>query len=52
MSDLDEGKTPNRRLDSWKEIADYLKRERAYVAEAARELSEAAPFRKDGDEAP
>jgi uncharacterized protein len=33
-------------------IADYLRRERAYVAEAARELSEAAPFRKDGDEAP
>jgi hypothetical protein len=33
-------------------IADYLKRERAYVAEAARELAEAAPFRKDGDEAP
>ena len=32
-------------------ISDYLKRERAYVAEAARELSEAAPFRKDGDEA-
>ena len=33
-------------------ISDYLRRERAYVAEAARELSEAAPFRKDGDEAP
>jgi uncharacterized protein len=33
-------------------IADYLKRERAYVAEAARELSDAAPFRKDADEAP
>jgi uncharacterized protein len=33
-------------------ISDYLKRERAYVAEAARELSDAAPFRKDGDEAP
>jgi uncharacterized protein len=33
-------------------ISDYLKRERAYVAEAARELSEAAPFRKDGNEAP
>jgi uncharacterized protein len=32
-------------------IADYLKRERAYVAEAGRELTEAAPFRKDGDEA-
>jgi uncharacterized protein len=32
-------------------IADYLKRERAYVAEAARELSEAAPFRKAADEA-
>ena len=27
-------------------IADYLKRERAYVAEAARELTEAGPFRK------
>ncbi len=27
-------------------ISDYLKRERAYVAEAARELTDAAPFRK------
>jgi hypothetical protein len=27
-------------------IADYLKRERAYVAAAGRELSEAGPFRK------
>ena len=27
-------------------IADYLKRERAYVAEAGRELTEAGPFRK------
>jgi predicted N-acyltransferase len=33
-------------------IADYLKRERAYVAEAGRELAEAAPFRKTVDEAP
>jgi uncharacterized protein len=33
-------------------ISDYLKRERAYVAEAGRELSEAAPFRKGADEAP
>jgi uncharacterized protein len=33
-------------------IADYLKRERAYVADAGRELAEAAPFRKSGDEAP
>jgi uncharacterized protein len=33
-------------------IADYLKRERAYVAEAGRELAAAGPFRKDGDEAP
>ncbi len=33
-------------------IADYLKRERAYVAEAGRELAEAAPFRKAADEAP
>lgn len=32
-------------------IDDYLKRERAYVAEAGRELSEAAPFRKAADEA-
>jgi predicted N-acyltransferase len=32
-------------------IADYLKRERAYIAEAGRELAEAAPFRKVGDEA-
>src|ERR1700730_16544782 len=31
-------------------IADYLKRERAYVAEVGRELSEAAPFRKAADE--
>ena len=31
-------------------ISDYLKRERAYVAEAGRELSEAAPFRKTADE--
>ncbi len=30
-------------------IADYLRRERAYVAEAARELSEAGPFRKAAD---
>ena len=27
-------------------LADYLKRERAYVAAAGRELSEAGPFRK------
>ncbi len=33
-------------------IADYLKRERAYVAEAGRELAEATPFRKTEDEAP
>jgi predicted N-acyltransferase len=33
-------------------IADYLKRERAYVAEAGRELADAGPFRKSGDEAP
>ena len=32
-------------------INDYLKHERAYVAEAGRELSEAAPFRKAADEA-
>jgi uncharacterized protein len=31
-------------------IADYLKRERAYVAEAVRELTDAGPFRKTGDE--
>jgi uncharacterized protein len=31
-------------------ISDYLKRERAYVAEAARELTDAAPFRKTADE--
>jgi len=31
-------------------ISDYLKHERAYVAEAGRELSEAAPFRKTTDE--
>ena len=32
-------------------IADYLKRERAYVAEVGRELAEAGPFRKGADEA-
>jgi predicted N-acyltransferase len=31
-------------------IADYLEQERAYVAEAARELTEAGPFRKSVDE--
>src|SRR3984893_8285244 len=31
-------------------ISDYLRRERAYVAEAARELTEAGPFRKTADE--
>jgi predicted N-acyltransferase len=31
-------------------ISDYLKRERAYVAEAARELTDAGPFRKAADE--
>jgi uncharacterized protein len=30
-------------------ISDYLKRERAYVAEAGRELTEAGPFRKTTD---
>jgi predicted N-acyltransferase len=30
-------------------ISDYLKRERAYVAEAARELTDAAPFRKPAE---
>src|SRR2546423_15495247 len=33
-------------------IADYLKRERAYVAEAGRELAAAGPFRKSVDDAP
>jgi hypothetical protein len=33
-------------------IDDYLKRERAYVAEAGRELAELGPFRKDAGEAP
>ena len=33
-------------------IADYLKRERAYVDEAGRELTELGPFRKVADEAP
>src|SRR6187399_1043997 len=32
-------------------IADYLKRERAYVAEVGRELTEAGPFRKSVDDA-
>jgi uncharacterized protein len=31
-------------------IADYLKRERAYVADAGRELTEAGPFRKTGED--
>jgi predicted N-acyltransferase len=31
-------------------LADYLRRERAYVAEAARELSDAGPFRKSAEE--
>ena len=30
-------------------ISDYLKRERAYVAEAGRELTEAGPFRKTAE---
>jgi uncharacterized protein len=30
-------------------IADYLKRERAYVAEAGRELAELGPFRRDAE---
>jgi uncharacterized protein len=33
-------------------IDEYLKRERAYVAEAARELTESGPFRKAADQAP
>ena len=33
-------------------IDDYLERERAYVAEAGRELAEYAPFRKGAEEAP
>lgn len=33
-------------------IADYLKRERAYVAEAGRELAASGPFRKSADDAP
>ena len=31
-------------------IDDYLRRERVYVAEAARELTDAGPFRKNADE--
>ncbi len=31
MSDLDEGKTPNRRLDSWKEIASFFRRDERTV---------------------
>jgi predicted N-acyltransferase len=31
-------------------LADYLRRERAYVAEAGRELADAGPFRKTADE--
>jgi predicted N-acyltransferase len=31
-------------------VDEYLRRERAYVAEAARELTEAGPFRKSADE--
>jgi predicted N-acyltransferase len=32
-------------------ISDYLRHERTYVAEAARELTDAGPFRKSADEA-
>jgi predicted N-acyltransferase len=32
-------------------LADYLKRERAYVADAGRELAELGPFRKGAEEA-
>ena len=32
-------------------IADYLRRERAYVAEVGREMTEAGPFRKGAEEA-
>ncbi|NVN86664.1 MAG: N-acetyltransferase [Rhodopseudomonas sp.] len=32
-------------------VDDYLKHERAYIAQAARELTEAGPFRKTADEA-
>jgi hypothetical protein len=31
MSDLDEAKTPNRRLDSWKEIASFFRRDERTV---------------------
>jgi predicted N-acyltransferase len=31
-------------------VRDYLKRERSYVAEAVRELADAGPFRKTGDD--
>jgi predicted N-acyltransferase len=31
-------------------VRDYLKHERSYVAEAGRELAEAGPFRKTGDD--
>jgi hypothetical protein len=31
-------------------VSDYLKRERQYVAEAGRELTEAGPFRKAGND--
>ena len=30
-------------------VSEYLKRERAYVAEAGRELAEAGPFRKTAE---
>ncbi len=33
-------------------IADYLKRERDYVAEVGRELASAGPFRKSADDGP
>ena len=33
-------------------IDEYLRRERAYVAEAGRELAETAPFRKTADDTP
>jgi hypothetical protein len=33
-------------------VRDYLRREREYVAEMARELTDAGPFRKAGGDPP
>ena len=43
--------TPRATRGSGREVRDYLARERHYVQESVRELTEAGPFRKSGPEA-